>query len=86
MGRVIFSDQAREDYLWWQREDRSTLKRINRLIQAPLRDPFQGIGKPEPLRFSLSGAWSRRITEEHRMVYVPSGDGIAIAALRFHYS
>lgn len=86
MERVIFSYQAGEDYLWWQGEDRATLKRINRLMEATLRDPFQGIGKPEPLRFSLSGAWSRRITEEHRMVYVPSGDGIAIAALRFHYS
>lgn len=85
MGRLIFSDQAWDDYLWWQREDRAMLRRINRLIEATRRDPFSGIGKPESLRFSLAGAWSRRITDEHRMVYVPQRDGLEIAALRYHY-
>ncbi|MEI6620741.1 MAG: Txe/YoeB family addiction module toxin [Actinomycetes bacterium] len=84
-GRLIFSDQAWDDYLWWQREDRAMVRRINRLIEAARRDPFDGIGKPEPLRFTLAGAWSRRITDEHRMVYVPRGDDIDIAALRYHY-
>ena len=84
-GRLIFSDQAWDDYLWWQREDRAVLKRINRLIEEARRDPFEGIGKPESLRFSLAGAWSRRITDEHRMVYVPRDGDIAIAALRYHY-
>ncbi|NQU37178.1 MAG: Txe/YoeB family addiction module toxin [Actinobacteria bacterium] len=84
-GRLIFSDQAWDDYLWWQREDRVVLKRINRLIEAARRDPFEGIGKPEPLRFTLAGAWSRRITDEHRMVYVPRDADIDIAALRYHY-
>lgn len=84
-GRLIFSDQAWDDYLWWQREDRAVLKRINRLIEAAHRDPFEGIGKPEPLRFTLAGAWSRRITDEHRMVYVPRDGDIDIAALRYHY-
>ncbi|MEI6623888.1 MAG: Txe/YoeB family addiction module toxin [Actinomycetes bacterium] len=85
MGRLIFSDQAWEDYLWWQREDRAILKRINRLIEAARRDPFGGIGKPEALRFNLAGAWSRRIADEHRMVYVSHDDDVAIAALRYHY-
>lgn len=85
MGRLTFSDHAWEDYLWWQREDRAVLKRINRLIEDAMRDPYTGIGKPEPLKFTLAGAWSRRITEEHRMVYVPRSQGIDIAALRYHY-
>lgn len=85
MGQLTFSDHAWDDYLWWQREDRIVLKRINRLIEATMRDPYAGIGKPEPLKFSLAGAWSRRITDEHRMVYVPRDEGIDIAALRYHY-
>ncbi len=84
-GRLIFSDQAWDDYQWWQREDRAILKRINRLIEAARRDPFEGIGKPEPLRFTLAGAWSRRIANEHRMVYITHNDDIEIAALRYHY-
>lgn len=86
VGRLIFSDDAWDDYLWWQREDRAVLRRINRLIEATRCDPFAGIGKPEPLRFILAGAWSRRITEEHRMVYVVHNDDIEIAALRYHYT
>lgn len=84
-GRLIFSDQAWDDYLWWQREDRAVVKRINRVIEDARRDPVARIGKPEPLRFTLAGAWSRRITQEHRMVYIPRGGAIEIAALRYHY-
>lgn len=85
MGRLTFSDHAWDDYLWWQREDRAVLKRINRLIEDAMRDPYAGVGKAEPLKFTLAGAWSRRITGEHRMVYVPRPHGIDIAALRYHY-
>ena len=85
MGRIVFSEQAWEDYLWWQREDRGILKRINRLIEATQRDPFDGIGKPEPLHPSLALSWTRRITDEHRMVYLAHDGSIEIAALRFHY-
>ena len=66
-----FTERARDDYLWWLAQDRTTLKRINRLIEDAKRDPFDGIGKPEPLKHTLAGAWSRRITEEHRLVYLP---------------
>ncbi len=85
MGCLIFSDQAWDDYLWWQRENRAVLKRINRLIEDTRRNPFDGIGKPEALRFMLAGAWSRRITDEHRMVYQVTGDDTEIATLRYHY-
>ncbi len=85
MAQLIFSDQAWDDYLWWQREDRAVLKRINRLIEETSRSPFEGIGKPEALRFTLTGTWSRRITEEHRMVYLSRGDSLEIVALRYHY-
>lgn len=83
--RVIFSPDAWDDYLHWQQTDRKTLQRINDLIRDTIRSPFQGIGKPEPLRQNLSGFWSRRITGEHRMVYkVVEGD-LLIAQLRYHY-
>ncbi len=64
----------------------ATLKRINRLIDQALRDPFEGIGKPEPLRHALTGAWSRRISEEHRLVYLVDGDDVVILQARFHYA
>ncbi|WP_080657979.1 Txe/YoeB family addiction module toxin, partial [Kingella kingae] len=67
--RLIFSDDAWQDYVYWQTADRKILKRINLLIQDIQREPFDGIGKPEPLRFNLAGFWSRRIDEEHRLVY-----------------
>lgn len=80
-----FSDHAWQDYLHWQQADRKMLRRINDLIKAIERDPFQGIGKPEPLRHALAGYWSRRIDNEHRLVY-KVGDGILmIAAARYHY-
>jgi toxin YoeB len=83
--RLIFATNAWEDYLYWQKSDRKILNRINALIQAIQRQPFEGIGKPEPLKHGLSGYWSRRITDEHRMVYKVEGDAILIAQLRYHY-
>jgi toxin YoeB len=83
--RLVFSDQAWEDYLHWQQEDPAKVDKINDLIRDCRRDPFRGLGKPEPLKGALSGFWSRRISEEHRMVYrVASGD-LQIAQLRYHY-
>ena len=83
--KLIFSDEAWEDYLYWQRQDKSVVKRINELITACKRDPFVGIGKPEPLKHALAGYWSRRINEEHRMVYRADKDSLSIAQLRYHY-
>jgi toxin YoeB len=83
--RLVFSEHAWEDYLYWQRTDGRILRRINALIQEIQRSPFQGIGKPEPLRHGLSGYWSRRINEEARMVYRGEGDSLLIAQLRYHY-
>ena len=68
--RLVFTPHGWEDYQHWVQTDRATLKRVNRLVEDVLRDPFTGIGKPEQLRHVLSGAWSRRITEEHRLVYL----------------
>ena len=83
--KLVFSSQAWEDTLYWQSHDRKTLKRINALIKEALRDPFVGMGKPEPLRHVLAGYWSRRITSEHRFVYKPTKDALLIAQLRYHY-
>lgn len=83
--RLVFSEQAWEDYLWWQKTDRTILNRINRLLHEAARDPFHGIGKPEPLKHALAGWWSRRITGEHRLVYRVEGDQLLIAQLRYHY-
>lgn len=83
--RLIFSDAAWEDYLYWQAHDFKLLKRINTLIKEVQRDPFKGIGKPEPLRHGLAGYWSRRINDEHRMVYKLLDDALLIAQLRYHY-
>ena len=84
--RLIFAEEAWGDYLYWQAQDKRMVKRINELIEATKRDPFSGIGKPEPLKHALSGFWSRRITEEHRMVYkLESEDSLHIAQLRYHY-
>jgi toxin YoeB len=86
--KLIFADQAWEDYLYWPRQDRQDrrmVERINKLIRETQRDPFAGIGKPEPLKHALSGFWSRRITDEHRMVYRVEEDALLIAQLRFHY-
>ena len=84
--RLVFVQQGWEDYQYWQREDRAIVKRINRLIEDTLRDPARGIGKPEPLKYGVAGAWSRRITEEHRLVYLVRGDDLVIVQARYHYS
>jgi toxin YoeB len=83
--RLVFADQAWEDYLYWQATDRRILRRVNELIKDAQRHPFEGLGKPEPLRHALAGYWSRRITEEHRMVYKASASDLLIAQLRYHY-
>jgi len=82
---MVFADEAWEDYLSWQMQDRKMVERINKLIRETQRAPFIGVGKPEPLKHALSGFWSRRITDEHRMVYRVEGDQLQIAQLRFHY-
>ena len=83
--KVVFSEKAWEDYLYWQKYDKKTLKRINELIKAITREPFVGIGDPEPLKFNWSGFWSRRITREHRLVYAIEDSNILIAQCRYHY-
>lgn len=83
--KLIFAEHAWEDYLYWQKTDKIMLMRVNRLINEIMRDPFSGAGKPEPLRHGLSGYWSRRINDEHRMVYRPTEDAVLIAQLRYHY-
>jgi toxin YoeB len=83
--KKVFADQAWEDYLFWQVQDRKILKRINELIKETERSPFEGIGKPEPLKHSLAGYWSRRINDEHRMVYKVEDGSLLLAQLRFHY-
>lgn len=83
--RLIFSDEAWEDYLYWQKQDRRMVERINTLIRETQREPFAGIGKPEPLKHALAGYWSRRITDEHRMVYKVDGGALLLAQLRYHY-
>ena len=83
--KPIFSDEAWEDYLYWQKQDRKMLERINKLVVEVKREPFAGVGKPEPLRHALSGYWSRRINDEHRMVYKIEGGSLLLAQLRYHY-
>ena len=83
--KLIFSEQAWEDYLHWQKQDKKLLQRINNLIREIQREPFGGIGKPEPLKHALAGYWSRRINEEHRIVYAVKDDALLIAQLRYHY-
>lgn len=83
--KLIFSEQAWEDYLHWQKTDRKILTRVNSLIREIQREPFSGIGKPEPLKHAFGGYWSRRITDEHRIVYKVQDDSLLIAQLRYHY-
>ena len=83
--RVVFSEHAWEEYLHCQKTDRKAVARINTLIRDIERAPFEGIGKPEPLKHVLSGYWSRRITDEHRIVYKVEDDSLLIAQLRYHY-
>jgi toxin YoeB len=83
--KLIFAESAWEDYLYWQKRDKKILNRINMLIKDIKRSPFDGIGKPEPLKHALSGYWSRRINDAHRIVYSVKVDSIFIAQLRYHY-
>lgn len=83
--RFVFTPHGWEDYIFWQRTNRATLKRINRLLDEVARDPFAGIGKPEQLRHALAGVWSRRIDDEHRLVYLVEGKDIVIVQARYHY-
>lgn len=83
--RLVFSEHAWEDYLYWQHTDRRILERINTLIKEIQRSPFEGIGKPEPLKYQLSGYWSRRINDEHRIAYKVEGDRCSSHQLRYHY-
>ncbi len=83
--RVPFTEKAWDDYLYWQKNDKRVLKRINELIKYTQRSPFAGIGKPEPLKHQLQGLWSRRINDEHRLVYEVEDTDLRIVACRFHY-
>jgi toxin YoeB len=83
--KLCFTPSAWEDYLWFQDHDRTLLKRINLLIKDVLRTPFQGIGKPEPLKGDLARYWSRRISDEHRLVYTATSTEVTIIACRYHY-
>ena len=83
--RYVFSEKAWNDYLYWQQTDKKILKKINSLIKDIARNPFDGIGKPEPLKHEYSGFWARRITPEHRLIYQVRGDEVLIAKCRFHY-
>lgn len=82
---IPFTPEGWDDYLWFQQNDKAGLKRINLLIKAIQRDPFDGVGKPEPLKHNLSGFWSRRITAEHRLVYGIEENEVQILMCRYHY-
>ncbi len=82
---ISWHPQAWEDYLYWQQEDKRILKRVNALIKDIQRSPFEGIGKPEPLKYDWSGFWSRRINDEHRLVYTYEKGQVIIAQCRYHY-
>jgi toxin YoeB len=83
--RLIWSDNSWDEYLFWQSTDKKVLKKINSLIKDIKRSPFSGTGKPEPLKHELAGCWSRRITQEHRLVYIVDEDSISIVSCRYHY-
>ncbi len=83
--RLVFTPNGGEDYVFWQTSDRAMLKRINRLLDDIVRDPFDGIGKPEQLRHALAGAWSRRIDDEHRLVYLVDGGDVVVLQARYYY-
>ena len=82
---LIFTPEAREDYLYWIGQDKKTLKKINKLINDTLRNPFEGVGKPEPLKENYTGFWSRRIDEKNRLIYAVSDTAISVIGCRFHY-
>lgn len=83
--KILWVDAAWEDYLWWRKTNDKIFQRINRLIENTRQTPFTGLGKPEPLKHELSSYWSRRITDEHRLVYKIDNDRIIIAQCRYHY-
>ena len=83
--KIVFVDESWEDYLYWQKTDKSKLKKINELIRDIARNPFDGLGKPEALKHKYAGFWSRRIDHEHRLIYRVVEDEIQIAKCRFHY-
>jgi toxin YoeB len=83
--KVIFTEDSWNEYLYWQRKDKKILKKINDLIKDIKRNPFEGLGKPEPLKYELQGCWSRRITLEHRLVYEINEYGLVIISCRYHY-
>lgn len=83
--KLIFVDESWEDYLYWQKTDKKKRKRMNELIKDISRQPFDGLGKPEPLKFKYSGFWSRRIDDEHRLIYAVRDEEIIIVKCRFHY-
>ncbi len=83
--KLAWTDEAWKDYIYWQTQDKKTLKRINKLINDTMRQPFEGIGKPEPLRENLSGFWSRRIDDTNRLVYAVDDNFITIISCRYHY-
>lgn len=82
---VSFTEIAWEDYQYWQKNDKKLVKKINQLIQDIKRSPFEGIGKPEGLKYDLAGKWNRRINDEHRLVYQTEGDNLIVYACRYHY-
>ena len=87
MNRCLaWTEESWSDYLFWQTQDKKTLRRINKLIEAVKRQPFEGIGKPEPLKENLSGFWSRRIDDTHRLIYAVTDEYITIISCRYHYS
>ena len=82
---LTFTPDGWEDYLYWEATDKAITRRLNRLLEETLRAPFEGLGKPEQLRHQLAGCWSRRLTEEHRLVYRVSGDAVVVLMARYHY-
>ncbi|WP_297900319.1 Txe/YoeB family addiction module toxin [Metallibacterium sp.] len=86
VDRLLWTSAAWSDYMYWQGQDRKTLKRINALIQDAMRHPFEGVGKPESLRESLAGYWSRRIDDTQRLVYAVEANALAIVSCRYHYA
>jgi len=84
--KFVWDENAWEDYLWWQAQDRRVVKRIDVLIEDVTRNRNTGIGKPEPLKHGFQGYWSRRITDEHRLIYKVAGDEVRTAACRYHYT
>lgn len=82
---LVWQTNAWEDYLFWQKQDKKVLERVNELMKDSLRSPFKGIGKPEPLKGNYGGCWSRRITDEHRLIYKVKEDRLHILQCRYHY-